>query len=262
MKEKIKPLGNLLTVMLILIIVEILFGTLNDLLNSIIKIEISKSILLTISMIVSSIFIILYTKKTTGKNIKERIKKIDIPTIVIWLLYAKALMIVLMNISELILSKRISIENQTTLENTLYFIINAIIIGPIIEEIIFRYSSIELLREKYKSWTIIILLSILFTLFHSYNIQGRITILILGLALSIVYYYTKNILNTIIIHIIYNVIELIDTSKIVLFNSPIYYKKNGFIVYSTPCIIISLIIIVLSIIYIKKIFMKKYIKNV
>ena len=261
MKEKIKPLSNLLTVMLILIIVEILFGTLNDLLNSIIKIEISKSILLTISMIVSSIFIILYTKKTTGKNIKERIKKIDIPTIVIWLLYAKALMIVLMNISELILSKRISIENQTTLENTLYFIINAIIIGPIIEEIIFRYSSIELLREKYKSWTIIILLSILFTLFHSYNIQGRITILILGLALSIVYYYT-NILNTIIIHIIYNVIELIDTSKIVLFNSPIYYKKNGFIVYSTPCIIISLIIIVLSIIYIKKIFMKKYIKNV
>lgn len=83
-------------------------------------------------------------------------------------------------------------------------IILSSIVTPIIEEYIFRYMPYKLL--KVNKYFIVIMSTLLFTLFHGKNIYESIIIFSCGLSLSIIYLKTNDIKNCIISHGIWNLI--------------------------------------------------------
>lgn len=100
-----------------------------------------------------------------------------------------------------------------TITNPIHPVLNLIssgIIGPIYEEILFRYLLYNRLKKKYQSTKAIIITSILFGLIHISPIK-IIYALILGFIINFSYEKNKNILAPILIHIAANSIVLLLT---------------------------------------------------
>ena len=107
-------------------------------------------------------------------------------------------------------------------------IISSGIIGPIYEEVLFRYLLYNRLKNKYSIKKSILITSIIFALIHLKPIK-IIYAFLLGLFINIVYEKNKNILAPILIHIAAN--------TIVIFLSE----------YNTYILILSLINLIISI---------------
>lgn len=90
----------------------------------------------------------------------------------------------------------------------LLLLISSGIIGPIYEEILFRYLLYNRLKQKYSSKFSIIITTIIFSIIHI-NPINIIYALILGLIINISYEKNKNILSPILIHISANSIVLL-----------------------------------------------------
>lgn len=106
--------------------------------------------------------------------------------------------------------------------------------GPIFEEILFRYTALNKARERYTLWQSIIMISLVFALLHS-GLINMIYAFILGLLVSYVYVNNGNILYPMVMHIAAN-----GTSLFI----------NNFNIY---LLIISLIVIIIYLVlFIKK----------
>lgn len=108
------------------------------------------------------------------------------------------------------------------------------IIGPIFEEVLFRYDLISRL-EKFNSnkWVIIIISSIIFGLFHT-NIITIIYAIIVGFINSYIYVKDKHIIKPILIHMSANLfVNLLDS-------------------YNFIILILGIILIIISTLIIKK----------
>ena len=108
------------------------------------------------------------------------------------------------------------------------------IIGPIYEEILFRYIFLNRLKKKYSTKKSILINTIIFSIIHINPIQILYT-LILGLIINLSYNKYKNIIYPIIIHL--------SANTIVLFLS-------GFNIY---LLLISLLLFFINIKHIEKI---------
>lgn len=98
-----------------------------------------------------------------------------------------------------------------TTKNIIIIILYTSIIGPIFEEILFRYVTYNKLKDIYNSNISILITTTIFSLLH----QGLISIayaFILGLILSYIYKKTQNILYPITIHIFANFASIFITS--------------------------------------------------
>ena len=93
------------------------------------------------------------------------------------------------------------------------------------------------------------IISAFFAILHTYNIQGVISIFILSVVVSVVYYYTRNVIYAILIHVLYNASSLIDRTKFTLLGESITSIKNGFYTFSKYWLLIQLFIIVIGVIY-------------
>ena len=89
----------------------------------------------------------------------------------------------------------------------LLLIISSGIIGPIFEEILFRYIFYNRLKKKYNVKKSILINSVIFALIHLEPIK-MIYGLILGIILNIIYEKHKNIIAPILIHMSANIIVL------------------------------------------------------
>lgn len=86
-------------------------------------------------------------------------------------------------------------------------ILGAVILAPISEEILFRGLVFEKLKSIYTlPWTIV-LSGLIFGIYHLNILQG-VNTFIMGMVLSFVYYYRRNIMDTILIHIVNNFFAL------------------------------------------------------
>ena len=110
-------------------------------------------------------------------------------------------------------------------------IISSGLLGPIVEEYLFRKILLNRLLKRYSIKKAIIVESFIFSLFHT-SINGFIYAFIIGMLLSIVYVKYKNIRLVILCHMISNIF--------VLFLS--CYNFN-ILLLSFLCLIISLLII-------------------
>ena len=86
-------------------------------------------------------------------------------------------------------------------------ILSSGIIGPILEEILFRYILLNKLKKFNTKKTSIIIATIIFGIIHINPIK-IIYAMILGLVLNIIYSKTNNIKSSIIIHISANIISI------------------------------------------------------
>lgn len=100
-------------------------------------------------------------------------------------------------------------QNATTI-NTIVISIQVIIIGPIIEELIFRKILLGKLLEKFSNRPIkaIVYSALIFGIVHLNIIQG-VAAFGGGIILALIYYYTKSIKATIFAHILNNFLIII-----------------------------------------------------
>ena len=132
--------------------------------------------------------------------------------------------------------------SETTI-NPIILIVSTCMIAPIVEEIIFRFALFEKYRKKFNTVLLIILISIFFSLIHGYGIVGFVIIFILSLLLHLSYLKTNNLINSIIIHTIYNC-----SNEFILSNITFVPTLINFIVVT----IIIICTIFLSFFYFKK----------
>ena len=97
--------------------------------------------------------------------------------------------------------------NTVTEINLLFLILSSVVVGPIIEEIIFRHILVnKLIKFNNRIFTILIS-SLIFALMHN----GIIYTFLLGIILTTIYLKNKNLLYPIIIHSSANLITLFLT---------------------------------------------------
>lgn len=99
--------------------------------------------------------------------------------------------------------------NKTIIDlNIILIVAYMVILGPIFEELVFRYVSLRKAKENYKENTAIIIISTIFALMHS----GAINIIyafLIGLALAKIYTKYNNILYPITLHISANLMSIL-----------------------------------------------------
>jgi len=83
--------------------------------------------------------------------------------------------------------------------NKLFLFLSSVIVGPIVEEIIFRYILVGKLEKFNNRFFTIILASLIFALMHN-GIINVVYTFILGLVLNAVYMKNKNLLYPLIVH--------------------------------------------------------------
>lgn len=173
---------------------------------------------------ITVIFNIIYTIKLIKKHkIKFKITNNPFPMIILG--------ISLSTLCNMIIIKYH--PNNAIEINKIFLILSSVIIGPIIEEILFRFILTNNLLKFNNKTNTILLSSLLFGLTHT----GLINILYaftLGIILNIVFIKKNNITNTITIHSSANLISLYLTT------------------FNTYLLLISIILFIISLLIIKK----------
>lgn len=89
----------------------------------------------------------------------------------------------------------------------LLMLVGVVILAPISEEILFRGIVFEKLKSSFYLELSIILSGLIFGIYHMNILQG-INTFIMGIVLAYVYYYRKNIVDSILIHMVNNFFAL------------------------------------------------------
>lgn len=92
-----------------------------------------------------------------------------------------------------------------------------VIIGPILEEIMYRYIIFNTLLERYNLIISLVLSSFLFAIMHL-NLNGLIAYFFIGIFFGYVYYITKSLWLNIAIHMLWNFITQITKIEYMTFS--------------------------------------------
>ena len=189
------------------IIIGFIYGYLNSFNNGDLNEE--KILSLTTILIYTVLFIlfiILYHKRLI-----EDAKRLNKKSIIIMVISLVAVLITNFGLTRLLVSLDIEMANQEAAldllnNNKIITGITLAIFGPVVEELVYRYSLSTIIK---KDITFIIISSILFGMVHGLGI-AMVIYIILGVILAICYRKTdNNLITTIIIHIINNTIGVL-----------------------------------------------------
>jgi uncharacterized protein len=90
-------------------------------------------------------------------------------------------------------------------EHNLAFLVVPVLIGPILEEFVFRYAILGSLMKRMKTVYAVLLSSLLFSVMHlHFNLTNLAIYAFCGIVFSFIYIQTKNILTPIIAHVLMN----------------------------------------------------------
>lgn len=150
-------------------------------------------------MVVFYIVLIIYFVK----NNKYNDKSICFDNVFVCLYFVLSLAIIINMLFFLV-----GFQNSNVISiNLLLLIFSSGIIGPIVEELLFRNILLNRLLLRYSSLVAIVLSSFIFGLFHG-SINGFIYAFIIGLCLSFIYYKYRNIKLCILCHMVSNIFIL------------------------------------------------------
>ena len=217
-----------LTAIFIFLALGLLFGMIGDLTNASSEM---KQLLNGLAYICAVVAVWFFVKKAANINVVNalQIKGFDITVLLFALLGANSFHYIMLHISGLLFSDSMNVGSNSGTELSAVLVISGIVIAPIAEETIFRFSTSELLRANFKAPFVIAFTTILFAIVHAYNIQGISTMLSISLIWTVVYYYTGNILYSALSHMAYNSLQLLDKSRIVIMGEPICLCKRRII---------------------------------
>jgi len=121
------------------------------------------------------------------------------------------------------------------------FILSAILIGPIVEEFIFRGIFLNGLLKRYSAWFSILSISLFFGLLHfdysmvqlqhdvSIQVVNCLQACILGIILGFVFWKTGSITPPILLHSLANFISLIVLDNLSVQSTNIIYLTSAFV---------------------------------
>ncbi|MCL2321400.1 MAG: CPBP family intramembrane metalloprotease [Oscillospiraceae bacterium] len=103
-----------------------------------------------------------------------------------------------------------TVANAATGQSLILAILAVGIIAPIAEETAFRGLMMTHLKSRFAPWLAVAIPALVFCAFHAYDSLGHMfTIIPLAVSLGLVFYWTRSIRVTIMIHILNNIIPLI-----------------------------------------------------
>lgn len=156
-----------------------------------------------------------------------------------------------------VLSNFMSIEPDVNNIGNIWTVISAVFCAPILEELIFRFGFMGLLRESFGKVFTITFSTIIFAVVHTYNIQNTTNVIMGTLLVAYVYYRTGNILYTMCEHFLHNALCCIPFGEMSICGVDVYFEKNGFIMPGMPWLIINLIVLAISMAWLIRFFGRK-----
>ena len=127
------------------------------------------------------------------------------------------------------------IWNFTETETYFYVFMSIAIIGPIVEEFLFRGIIYDLIRSKFGPWMAIICSSLMFGFWHMQPVQMGYTV-IAGLALGLAREYSGGLLFPIAIHILNNGLSTLPEDWYTWANLPIQLLSLASVILVIPTI--------------------------
>ncbi|MCX2829570.1 type II CAAX endopeptidase family protein [Bacillus pseudomycoides] len=183
------------------------------------SLEITKFFLLTLSILLFSIYYI-FTRKSFYNLILStlNIKSLNRGKTYVYILIANIFVVLSGKTTDLISNDSANIQAiylgiDTLSEQSFIIYIIAIsthvLIGPVLEEILYRGIILRFLEIKYSFFTGLIISSLLFGLAHNYNFAFIIFATLMGIIYGLLYKKTNSIIPVIIGHMIYNLYTFI-----------------------------------------------------
>lgn len=158
----------------------------------------------------------------------------------------------------LLMSQFMTVKPNPDVGITWLTILDAVLLAPILEEIIFRYVGTEAPRGAYRMSVICLCSGLFFAVVHLYNIQGFFNVLIGGVCASYVYCKTGNLLYTILEHAIHNALCFLPLHSVTLFGVPLYYERGGFVLGGWWWLLFNAVLVAVAVIWYIKVFRKNY----
>lgn len=257
----VKNIFFVLAVFILLVTLVIFFSTyvfsqLNKQLNTTLSFSLSAILLFIITSKLFRVNIAdIFTFKKLQITLKFFLYSISFQTLIISLFHStliKQTIELFLNsdniINQVSLPSFFSIFEQVSVDQT-YYVIIGIIVFPIFEELLFRGIILTISHEKTNTILAILLSSLTFSFFHSFELFSFVT----GLFFSLVFLYRRNLVDVIIAHITVNLTTtLIGLSPYYLSNSIIemlfiYEKENNYYSFSPIILVISSALVILFI---------------
>ena len=198
--------------------------------------------------------------RQTGERLSDHLerKPFHFTLVIVLTITAWSLGEVCDHIMGLILSGFVRIEPDAMEMSGWVYFISIVICAPVIEEIIFRFGYMELLRKNSGAVFTLLFSTILFAAAHTYNLQNTAEIFVCTLLCAYVYYRTGNLLYTILEHALHNLMCYIPLGQMLFLGEPVYYESNGFILAGTPWFVMNLTLLLAGVACLILLFQKQY----
>ncbi|WP_024615273.1 CPBP family intramembrane glutamic endopeptidase [Clostridium sp. Ade.TY] len=158
-------------------------------------------------LIMLIILLLIFTRHKNGLINKGEFNKISIKKCIYIIMLACGLYMVSMIIISLlapIFSSYKAVQNNLShAQNSIIGILIISIFVPIFEEIFFRGVIFGFLKKNYNIVIAVIIQALVFSIMHFNIVQGIYTF-ILGVACALMYLYSKSLIGSIIVHIVFN----------------------------------------------------------
>lgn len=200
--------------------------------------------------------LIMYLIKERSLHLKEQIQTFDVTVPIMFFLLNWTGSELASSVFGLIAGSFSSMDpgrDQVYDHTMLSVVIGTVIIAPIGEELMFRLCSMGLLKKCSSKMFTIMFPTVIFTLMHAfYSLQGLINVLAGSVFMAICYYYTDNIIYTILVHFLHNLLCVPD-----FFNSLSTYRSGYSVLRPLPFVIYA-VIFAAGMVWFIKVFRKKY----
>lgn len=142
------------------------------------------------------------------KGWKEWLAPLSLPTMV-WAFLGGVAVVTLSDIlvSQLTFLPDILKESFSSLQDNWMGILSIALLGPVLEELLFRGAITKVLLAKYEPTTAILLSGLVFGVFHINPVQV-VSAMLAGFFFAWLYYKTRNLLPCILIHIFNNTLSV------------------------------------------------------
>ena len=122
------------------------------------------------------------------------------------------------------------LDANTSLAAIIFFVALAVILAPLVEEIIFRGYFYRVLKQTSRQWIAIVVVALSFGALHVDQYWGDWTAIvmvgILGFVLTLVRVWTGSVLSSATVHYFYNTGVMIMTAVIMMIANPAYFDYS------------------------------------
>src|SRR6056297_244604 len=204
-----------------------------------------------IGVLISAVILTKFTLNKRNQKYKKFIannfKRINFEIVLITLITAVSLSIVILNINSFIISP--DYDNpllKTIFKSNMIGIIFALLIAPIMEEVIFRGIILGGLKKNYSIISALLISSLLFSISH-FTLVQLVPTFIAGLYFGYIFYKSGSLLLSMFAHFSYNLLPIILVQSSGIAEKLINFKLHRFMI-----LFVAILILVFGINFLRK----------